>query len=112
MAIQSAVHLDVHFGASGAPTWFGAVGAAGRALANAFAGLAACSAWAQGPAPTAPVAPPAPVQDLRSIVRQPAATTQPAAAPRHLTEQERGQLRRQLARDMRAQGAQPESLRP
>jgi hypothetical protein len=44
--------------------------------------------------------------DLRTTVRQPA----PAANPRRLNPQERAELRRQLARELRAQAA-PSTLR-
>jgi hypothetical protein len=79
----------------------------GVALTAAIWLMAYSTAWSQTPTPANPISvTSAPTPELRTIVRQPA----PVAAPaniRHLTEQERNQLRRQLARDLHVQGQPP-----
>lgn len=79
----------------------------GFAVLSLAATLGSVSAWAQSDA--APVAgPDARRNELRMVVRQPqqgATAAVNAAGPRHLSAEERSQLRRQLTRELRAQNA-------
>ncbi len=60
-----------------------------------------------------PQAAPAKAPDLRSIVRQgPQSAVGATPSQRHLNEQQRTELRRQLTRDLRAQNAPAETVRP
>jgi hypothetical protein len=86
-----------------------------RAMLAVLPVLASPLAWAQ--TPNAPQNPSARRQELRSIVSQPQATpallSAKAAEQHHLSPEERSQLRRQLAREIRAQAAtQPDVSRP